>query len=126
MPPLILAHTIAMAVAAALFTAVMVVVRRRKFKWLLWHKYLAVAGVISMVAGFGFIYSFKNQWEVPHFHSLHSRLGLAAISLMLIAPVLGYAMIHGFRSWRWPHRIIGGIAVLLFLITLFGKALHLN
>ena len=122
MDPLLKIHGAAMVLAAGLFITALIVARRRKAKWLLWHRALGALAVLVALAGLAAVVYFKMEAEYPHLQTTHARSGALALVLVTLALIFGAGLNFGhIRALRWPHRILGGIAVLLFLLTLACK-----
>ena len=112
MHPAVQAHAALMALTIVLLTTAVVFARLKRTGWLGRHRLIASAGAALGLAGVLTIVITKIVKDWPHLGSLHSRIGLAGILLILTAPVLGFLVLGGRGKLRLPHRIVGALAIL--------------
>ncbi|ETV69367.1 hypothetical protein H257_14971 [Aphanomyces astaci] len=90
-----------------------------------WHAFMQAVSVVLASIGFTAIYVTKDNNSRPHFTTIHSWVGSAALALYYISFVLGALKTFG-NTWNWQwkdaaHRIFG---VVTFLAS--GTALSLG
>ncbi|MHC5057624.1 MAG: hypothetical protein ACYTKD_23370 [Planctomycetota bacterium] len=117
MPPHVLAHLSLMALLIALLVTAVVVARLRRGAWVARHRIVAIAGVALGGAGALTMAVAKHLNGWPHLFSSHSKVGLAALIVVLAAPVLGTLLVKGRAKLRQPHRIVGGGTIALAVVA---------
>jgi len=112
MLPYLLAHAVLMALMVVLLVAGVVFAHLKRPGWLAKHRAFAVAGALAGLAGALTMAIAKHLGGWPYLSTLHSKVALPAILLVLTAPVLGALFVGGRPGFRLPHKAVGAAGVL--------------
>jgi hypothetical protein len=113
MPLYLLAHVVLMALMVVLLVGGVVFVRLKRKGWFVRHRALAAAGALAGLAGALTMAITKHLGGWPHLSTLHSKVALPAILLVLTAPVLGALFAGGRPAFRLPHKAVGAVGLLV-------------
>lgn len=113
-------HIVLMAAAAVSVLTAVSAARGKKTGWLKKHKAMALTGVACAVAAFAVIFVSKVQMHFPHFHSVHSVIGLTALVFLVAAPVTGALVASGAGRLRIAHRWFGRTASLAVVLAVLS------
>ena len=102
-------------------------VRQKGANWLLAHRGIVLAGVLSGIVAFLFMFIAKVIHGYPHFASNHSKGGLVSLILLLITPVLGTMLMKQKLKTKLIHQIFGYFTLAFCcLAAVFGVIMVLS
>ena len=106
--------------------------KKKTSKWFILHKTFMLIGVLSSLSGFIWIFYVVQSTSGVHFTVFHAILGIVTLVTAFSAPVLGFRIMSSKTSnsvkpfLRKIHRLIGWLALVLVIITVFtGLSLFL-
>ena len=117
-------HSLPMLLGFFLMLAGIIIAKTMKEKdwWFKAHKTLNTIGSILAIVGLVIAVYMVNEAGSGHFRVPHAILGGITISLLILTPILGFALMKGTESTeklRPVHRWVGRIAIALMLIVMF-------
>ena len=112
-PPHLIAHVVLMTLAVVLLVTAVVFARLKRGGWVGRHRLIAASGAVLGVAGVLTMAVAKHLNGWPHVATLHSKVGLPGVLLVLAAPILGTLLLKGRAGLRQVHRVVGGAAILV-------------
>ena len=112
-PPHLIAHIVLMTLTVVLLVTAVAFARLKRGGWVAKHRAIAASGAVLGVAGVLTMAVAKhvNGWR--HLATLHSKVGLPGVLLVLAAPILGTLLLKGHARLRHVHRTVGGAAILV-------------
>jgi len=90
------------------------------------RRQILFAVLALLIASFGFyvVYTTKNEYDKPHFLTIHSHLGLFSFSAVTLYAIVSYTGFNPMTGWgkdstraKRLHRNIGQVIVMVGLIT---------
>jgi hypothetical protein len=113
MPLYLIAHVVLMALMVVVLGVGVVFAHLKRKNWFAKHRALAVTGALAGLAGALTMAITKQLGGWPHLSTLHSKVALPAILLVLTAPVLGALFAGGRPAFRLPHKTVGAAGLLV-------------
>jgi hypothetical protein len=109
-------HAALMDFAIALLLSGMIIARRKKSDrfWLPRHQLLGIIGALILLISLGTAYYMISFSSGVHFRVPHAFIGAGALSLSLLVPILGFAMLRGparLPLFRPLHVWLGRVAL---------------
>lgn len=92
-----------MAVTFIMVISAATIAHRKKQGWFMLHRKMALAGVVTVLAGFAAEFTFKAVLHYPHFQSPHAIGGLITLALLIITPATGLLIAKNPKKVRPIH-----------------------
>ncbi len=110
-------HVFFMAVTFIMVISAATIAHRKKQGWFMLHRKMALAGVVTVLAGFAAEFTFKAVLHYPHFQSPHSIGGLITLALLIITPAAGLLIAKNPGKIRPIHIAVGRITSVAVIAT---------
>ena len=118
MPIPVLVHLSLLTLMLVFGVTAAIIARKRSGDWLCRHRCFGVFGAAFGLIGITVMVAEKIEHGYPHFHSLHSLIGLSVGICLLLVPLLGFLGSHGRNNLRKPHRILARTLLILAVLAL--------
>jgi hypothetical protein len=110
-------HVFFMAATFIIVISAATIAYRKKQGWFMLHRKVALAGVVTVLAGFAVEFIFKAVLHYPHFQSPHAMGGLITLALLIITPATGLLIAKKPKDLRPIHITLGKIASVAVIAT---------
>lgn len=130
-------HAALMLIGLILVSSATIIARKKKKikKWIVKHKFIAIFGTFSCLAGLGLGIRIVGENFNNHINSIHSIFGLISISLLSITPIIGQSIfwaakqknksVKKIRTFRLFHKWLGRTTLLVVIVTIILGILRL-
>lgn len=130
-------HAALMLTGLILVGIAIIIARKKKIitKWVVKHKFIAIFGVFSCLAGLGLGIRMVGENFNNHINTIHSVFGLISICLLSTTPIIGQSIfwaakqknksIKKIRSIRLIHKWLGRTSLLVVLVTIILGVIRL-